>query len=345
MFKDRRAQTLRGKRAKQPWPKGTPFKVLSLDGGGIRGVFAAHILRELEDRYGPIAEYFDLIAGTSTGGIIGLGLGLGVPAVEIEQFYLMDGAKVFPLSLFHHHLFRNVSFLRRLTSPSHDHQALESLLLSVFGQRTFGEAKSRMVIPAFLGPDPQISVFKTDHHPDYKRDWQTPAWKVARATSAAPTFFEAHDERDAFFLDGGLWANNPALCAAIEAVSAYQIDPSQIEILSIGTGSQAEKLNQKLIRSGLIGWRGAIKTAMFLTSDSHLSLTRLLVGYTNLVRIDPTKYGAPNIELDDWATAVEVLPSLADRVLEEEGEKIEDFFNSKVRERERHYTTAHTPHP
>ena len=343
MFKDRRAQTLREKRAKQFWPKDRPFKVLSLDGGGIRGVFAAHILREIESRYGPIAEFFDLIAGTSTGGIIGLGLGLGVPADEIERFYFVDGAKIFPPSLFHHRLFQKVSFLRRLTRPSHDHKALESLLLSVFGERTFGEAKCRMVIPAFLGPDPQISVFKTDHHPDYKRDWQTAAWKVARATSAAPTFFEAHDEQDAFFLDGGLWANNPVLCAAIEAVSAYDIDPSQIEILSIGTGSQAEKLDQKLIRSGLIGWRGAIETAMFLTSDSHLSLARFLVGYTNVLRIDPTRYGAPNIELDDWATAVEVLPSLGDRVLFEEGERIEHFFECKVRERERHYTCAPTP--
>ena len=99
MFTDRRANTLPTRRERQPWPRGAPFKVLSLDGGGIRGIYAAELLRKCEEAFGaPIASYFDMIAGTSTGGIIALALGLQIPAADIAAFYEQDGRRIFPPS-------------------------------------------------------------------------------------------------------------------------------------------------------------------------------------------------------------------------------------------------------
>ena len=90
MFTDRRAGSLAARRVRQPWPKDKSFKILSLDGGGIKGLYTADLLRLCEERFGHglrIGRYFDMIAGTSTGGIIALGLGLGMPAGDIVSFY------------------------------------------------------------------------------------------------------------------------------------------------------------------------------------------------------------------------------------------------------------------
>ena len=99
MFTDRRANSLATRRERQPWPKGKPFKILALDGGGIRGVYTAALLERCEATLAggePLARYFDMIAGTSTGGIIALGLGLGIPTAEITGFYRDDGRRIFP---------------------------------------------------------------------------------------------------------------------------------------------------------------------------------------------------------------------------------------------------------
>jgi patatin-like phospholipase/acyl hydrolase len=184
-----------------------------------------------------------------------------------------------------------------------------------------------------------VAVFKTDHHQDYRRDWKSEAWQVARATSAAPTFFRAHESGHAFFLDGGLWANNPVLCAVIEALTAYDLSPSQIRVLSIGTGTAAEKLSEARIRAGYIGWWDIIKTAMFLTSDSHHGLASLLVGASSIIRLYPDVTEIPKIELNDWQAAISHLPNQAMLVRNKARGKIDPFFMSKVRARERFYSS------
>jgi len=98
MFTDRRANSLPTRRARQPWPSDRPFKILSLDGGGIRGIYTAEILRRCEESFcdgAPLAQYFDMIAGTSTGGIIALGLGLGIPTAEIKGVTTMMVGRYF----------------------------------------------------------------------------------------------------------------------------------------------------------------------------------------------------------------------------------------------------------
>lgn len=335
MFVDRAANARSDARPKLPWPKDRPFKILSLDGGGIRGIFSAKIILEMARDGHVIGDHFDLISGTSTGGIIALALGLRISPEKIFSLYYNEGPKIFPPFWTRYPLLR---FIKNLAMPVHDHRVLISLLKREFGDRKLGHSSNRLVIPAFLGPEPQIAVFKTDHHPDYKRDWSTDIWKVARATSAAPTFFAGHEESSNFFLDGGVWANNPIMCAVTEAISSYDLRLDQIQILSIGTGNTAEMLSGRLARAGVIGWRKIINTAMFLTTDVALSQARLIVGHHNIVRLEPVSEKAKNIGLDDWTSAHAVLPSEAQKVFDISRELIEGFLKFEVAPRERYYT-------
>ena len=162
------------------------FQILSLDGGGIKGIFSAAILAALEEDLSiNVADHFDLIAGTSTGGIIAIGLGLGLSPRQIVQFYVQYGPSIFPGSS---GLWRcSLHWLRR----KYPADPLEAALKACFGERLFGESKKRLVVPSYnLGED-DVYIFRTPHHARLKRDLRVPAWKVARATAAAPTYFHS----------------------------------------------------------------------------------------------------------------------------------------------------------
>jgi patatin-like phospholipase/acyl hydrolase len=190
MFTDRRANSLPTRRRRQPWPSGRTFKILSLDGGGIKGIYTAELLRHCEEQLArgqPLARYFDMIAGTSTGGIIALGLGLGISTGDITSFYRDDGRKIFPALPTGRwgKFWQTVGWAQQ---PKLAHEELEKALKDRFGDHTLGEAGPRMVVPAFMMPKTEIAVFKTDHHEDFRNDHRTPMWRVARSTSAAPTY-------------------------------------------------------------------------------------------------------------------------------------------------------------
>ena len=240
MFTDRRANSLPTRRERQPWPRGVPFKILSIDGGGIRGIYAAELLRNCEDVFGaPIASYFDMVSGTSTGGIIALALGLQIPTADIVAFYKNDGRRIFP-ALPAGRLGKARRFFGSALRPKLDHKALESALKRRFGEHRLGESVARLVIPAFMMPRTEIAVFKTDHHRDFRVDYATSMWQVALATSAAPSFVKGleHAQSGKIFLDGGVWCNNPIMVAIVDACSAYDLTLEQIEVLTIGTGQR-----------------------------------------------------------------------------------------------------------
>lgn len=341
MFTDRRANTRPTARERQPWPVGKPFKILSLDGGGIKGIYSARLLNLCEQRLAdghPLAAYFDMIAGTSTGGIIALGLGLGRTTDEIVSFYKTDGRQIFP-PYPTTWLGRGWRWLSSFFKPLLNHEALESALKQRFGDDALGASCSRIVIPAFMMPKTEIAVFKTDHHMDFRHDHATPAWRVARATSAAPTYLKGHEhlESNRIFIDGGVWANNPIMVAVIDALSAYDLRPEQIQILSIGTGNQPFELSPRKVFAGLLAWREVIKAAMFLTSDNATAQAKLLLGPDNVLRIEPIGADA-DVELDDYDRAMAELPDLADRHFEEQSDALRSFFRSKVAPREAHYS-------
>lgn len=343
MFTDRRANSLTARRVRQPWPKDRPFRILSLDGGGIRGIYTATLLQHCEEAFAKgerLARYFDMIAGTSTGGIIALGLGLEMPTAEIVAFYRDDGRRIFPqLPL------QFSGKARQLWNwafgPKLDHMELDGALNRCFKEHLLGEATARLVIPAFMMPKTEIAVFKTDHHADFRNDHRTPMWKVARATSAAPTYLKGleHEESGRIFIDGGVWANNPVMVAVVDALSAYDLAFDQIEILSIGTGNAPFELSRPDVFRGLVAWREAIKAAMFLTTDNATAQVKLLIGPDRCLRLEPSGADA-SIEMDDFDGAFARLPHLASQDFEAHRTEIARFFHGTVSPRERHYSSC-----
>lgn len=340
-FVARRAGTLRGQREKLPWPKDRPYRILSLDGGGIKGVFSAALLAFIEEelgRRGCIGDFFDCIAGTSTGGILAIGAGLGVPARTMRTLYEQRGRAIFPP--WRYRASKNLVgkvILGIMNRPLYDHVALETALFEVLGESPLGASKPRLVIPAFLVPEAEITVFKTDHHPDFRNDHRMFAWETARATSAAPTYLKGHERAERMFIDGGLWANNPVMVAIVDALSAYDLSRNNIEVLSFGTGNLPWQIALRKAGGGFWNWKMAVSAAMYLTSDNALAQAGLLIGPQRITRIEPQGADAL-VEMDDWQNAVGRLPSAARRAFEADHDAILRHFEEPVPPRERFYS-------
>ena len=317
----RSAQALTIRRRSLEWPEDREFRILSIDGGGIRGVFPAALLAELERHYlggESVAGYFDLITGTSTGGIIAIGLGAGLPAAKILQFYEQDGRAIFPPR----GRLARLWGARRLVTHMYDNQKLKEHLQRQLGSRTLRDSSSRLCIPSCDGTHGDIWVYKTPHHPDYRMDGSKGMVEVALATSAAPTYFRPLEDGGYRLLDGGLWANNPIMIGVVEALTALGAPPGRIRVLSLGCGSEPYRVGRwKMTAGGILGWRDIVLGAMRYQSLGALGQARLLLGADRVDRIEPDPSGRP-IPLDDWERANAELPSAAAAAVDEHGEKV-----------------------
>jgi len=261
------------------------FQILALDGGGIKGLFSAAVLASIEeDLQIDITDYFDLIVGSSTGGIIALGLGLGLRPKEIVEFYAKRGPAIFR-GLFG---LRSAGhwFLRKFPQQPLC-EALQSS--DVFGDRKLGDSKKPLVITSYnLGED-DVYLFKTPHHEHLKRDWKVPAWKVALATSAAPTYFPPCRHVDGIrHVDGGLWANNPTLVGIAEAVSMFGVSLNEIAVLNLGTSDAVVKRSRSLNWGGKLFWaKPAVDLVMRAQSLGVYTQSIHMIGRKNIVRLDP----------------------------------------------------------
>lgn len=291
-----------------------PFHILALDGGGIRGVFSAALLAAVEeDLCVTAADCFDLIAGTSTGGIIAIGLGLGLQPRELLQFYLAEGPRIFA----DHWRTRSLGQWLHVKYPS---SALEAALRRAFQassagenqkeprDRFFGESTKRLVVPAYnLGGD-DVYNFRTPHAERLRRDYRVPAWQVAMSTAAAPTYFPAFRGVDGIRLvDGGVWANNPAMVAVIEAYGTLGIGLDRISVLSIGTCDPVGSRPTRLDRGGRLAW--ALDATDVILRAESISVTnhvRFLVGEDHLLRIDPV-VAAAEVTLDGVRSVEELV--------------------------------------
>jgi uncharacterized protein len=255
------------------------FRILSLDGGGIKGAFSASVLATLEEQTGcAVAEHFDLITGTSTGGILAIGLGLGLSAREICSFYAEKGGAIFPGTS---RLARTQGTLRQLFAPKHSHAGLRAALTEVFKARTFGESKCRLVIPTYDAVAGRIFLMKTAHHERFQYEVNAPAVDVAMATSAAPTYFAAApfpEHQQASYVDGGVWANCPVLVAVTEAVGFLNVPLSEIDVLSIGCTSTPFNIAAQA-NAGIAQWNAGLLELMFEGQmEAALAQARILVG-------------------------------------------------------------------
>lgn len=296
-----------------------PFRILSLDGGGILGAFVAGFLAGLEEQLGrPVADHFDLIAGTSTGGIIAAALAFREPAARIESFYRDRGPVIFRrrdvvLSKWWKRRVRGLgrgpvdAVLGRiapgidsdyLLKSKYDGKALREALEEVFGHRPLGDAKSRLLIPSIDLTSGQTKVFKTRHLPHLHIDYRTPVVDVLMATTAAPTFFpHARIQDGSTFIDGGLWANNPTMVAVVESMAirdrcSRECDPvfdlKTTSALSIGTGKLQQFHRPPADGAGALWWsKGGrlIRTTMMAQAQAaHFQAEYLL--QDRLMRVD-----------------------------------------------------------
>ncbi|MEQ1771585.1 MAG: CBASS cGAMP-activated phospholipase [Devosia sp.] len=328
---------LQGRREQIAWPRDRRFRILSIDGGGIRGLLPASVLAQLESRYlngGKIGDHFDLIAGTSTGGIIALGLAFGLEAQSIVDLYADHGSEIFPprppisgmpLTGLMQKATRS---LRGMTRYQYDRAPLETLLRAAFGERVLGESTRRLAIPSFDGYG-EVNVFKTPHHKDYQKDWSEKAVDIALATSAAPTFFSTFRNGTRQFADGGVWANNPIMIALVDALACYDVDRSQIDILSLGCADGEYKITaDQELKGGIWHWREIMSAAMHLQGQNAWGQAGLLIGRDRIVRIDQIPAAAA-IPIDDHARCLAELPEIARRLVDQKGNDVARIFLSE----------------
>jgi patatin-like phospholipase len=316
------------RRIPQDWPKDRRFRILSIDGGGIKGLFPATVLAELEQRFldgTPITKYFDLVAGTSTGGIIALGLGAGLKASELAELYSRRGADIFPER---GRIGRGWQAARNFLHHHYERTVLESILLDVLGAKLLGDSVVRLCIPAFEGKYSEVFVFKTPHHADYKVDRFEPMVKVALSTSAAPTYFRPLEHNGYTLVDGGVWANNPIMLAVIEALVCFDLERDQIDVLSIGCGDDPYVVSTDQVNSGgKLAWADVIFAAMRLQSLSATNQARLLLGPPAVRRIDPPPNPEP-ILLNDFRRSLTELVPAAREAVDKYGDQLAESFLS-----------------
>jgi predicted acylesterase/phospholipase RssA len=253
-----------------------------LDGGGLKGLFSAQVLARLEeDLHTRIVDHFDLIAGSSTGGIIALALSIGMPPSQIVDFYSELGPRVFPDA-------GKRRLVRRLRSPRYDQQPLRDALRDVFGDRRLGDAERMLVIPSYDIDSRQVHLFRTPHSARLTRDLNIPMVDVALATTAAPTFLPSALVDNVHLVDGGVWANNPTMVAVTEAGGELQLDLATVRVLSLGTTSEVKPVPDKLAAGGLCAW-GAEAAQLFLDAQAQTAFNQAahLLGKEDVVRVDP----------------------------------------------------------
>lgn len=211
------------------------FKILSLDGGGIKGLYTATVLGHLEEAFGvPVGQCFDMICGTSTGGLIALALAKGLPAKDLVAFYQQHGPSIFPTKRFlngFRALFRQIA-----RKGKYDNVYLKKALKGVLGQTLLSESHNLLCIPAFNLTAGRPRVFKFPHPEggNYAGKYGT-MLEAALATSAAPTYFPAVFADKRYYADGGVWANNPALCGILEALEYFVGTDQPLTGLNHGT--------------------------------------------------------------------------------------------------------------
>jgi len=311
---------------KIPFGDSLPCKILSLDGGGIKGIFTACYLAELERLAdgGPISNYFHMIAGTSTGGIIALGLGKGLSAAEIASLYLDHGAEIFSQDrwnadnllwlgeLVKSHpdgwLKNKAMFLHDVKYSKYSDIPLMRLMDNIVGDTKFGESCVALCVPSVDGNRHQPVIFKTPHHPDFELDWEKTMLEVGMGTAAAPTYFKPSEDENYILLDGALIGNNPLMIAIVDILSRTNVPADQIRSLSINCGGELPEMTEKQIGgAGLYEWRFAVDHFNYYQSKNAVGQAKLMTGPQNVHRVEPRKENR-NIEMDDFENASKRLP-------------------------------------
>ncbi len=246
-------------------------RVLSIDGGGVRGIIPAIVLAEIESRTGkPIAELFDLIGGASTGGILALGLTApdqnGKPkftATQMVDFYVSKLG-----SIFYSSLFRRIFFFLDFFRPKYSPSGLEENTEKLVGNTKLSDAITEVLVPAYEIEKGKAVFFKSKN---VKNDKQEDFYMkdIVRATSAAPTFFPAakikpvEGENTYYMIDGSTFASDPSMCAYAEAKNIYP-EMESVILVSLGTGRHSKTIPYRKARLwGSLFWAVPVLNILF----------------------------------------------------------------------------------
>ena len=330
-----------------------PYRVLSLDGGGIRGLYTASVLQSLVKNFSKantelnkdIGKGFDLIVGTSTGGILACGLIAGVNIRKIIDLYFQKGKHIFIKSFPPEKVIRQLSwvFKNRYTSANSNKIFIQELQ-NIFGEKTMGqvyeERRIGLCITAVNLMDHSPRIFRTAHNSSKVADKKRRLVDICMATSAAPVLFpvaripnpEKHNVFE-HFVDGGLWASSPVLVALMEAMNS-STDNQKVEIISIGTcpPPTGKMVLGSKAKGGLLKWRYGMDL-MELTMDSQTQGEHLIADFLcsqlkrsgkdvticRLLQTSPSLEQAKFLSLDQ---AGEKTCSLLIKLGEEDGRKI-----------------------
>jgi patatin-like phospholipase/acyl hydrolase len=319
------------------------FKILSIDGGGIKGIIPAIFLEEVEKAIKkPIWEYFDLICGTSTGGIIALAISTGKPVAQIRELYEKNGKEIFP-PVKKWELHKKTNRLLKIVcgeGGKYCARPLSKILKETFTKDDkplkMRDSKTFLCIPSVDISTGRVVVFKTPHkvvHPvkeSFYNDADKEVWKVARATSAAPFYFASAELDASYYIDGGLWANNPSLVGIVEARRCgYKLD--EISLLSLGTGSSIHQVpSSKAKRMNLLNWQlGIIELAFEVQSQSVENQVCQLLMPDNNMRVQYTF--SKGMKLDDVNKLNDLITAGSHLCREYKGKVIERFFKTPAK--------------
>lgn len=252
------------------------FKILSLDGGGVRGVMPLTLLREIELKTKrPVSDLFDLVAGTSTGGIVALLLSAQkngkeplCTADQARDFYLKHSSEIFSKSIF-----RSLCTGFGMWSPKYDRSHLDTILEQFFGSLQLKQSVCPVLTTSYSLTEDIIKLWTSwgDNNDALMSD-------IAGATSAAPTYFSPKkislgQKETTLEVDGGIYANDPELLAVIEAMKKEKdLQPQEIFLLSLGTGTvKLKQGDQKLKNKGIWGWMTQVNLIDLMMNANHQS--------------------------------------------------------------------------
>ncbi|MFD4420920.1 patatin-like phospholipase family protein [Agromyces sp. NPDC058484] len=333
------------------------LRILSIDGGGIRGYLPALVLAEIERRSGRRAiDLFDLAAGTSTGAIISIGLGAGLSAAELAEFYPKYGSRIFRVSeqseWSKRLLGTGETWSERLLGPPnrigavfgreqqwggnarHSADGLESVLQEVLGDIRLSDAELPLLVTSYEADANIPVVFSSIDAAVSPETWDAKLTHVARATSAAPTYlppaeFSWAGERHRF-VDGGVWANNPAVVAMTESLkltSALKLTGDSIFLVSLGTGMPRSTPAFVAEASWLGSFVDVAKMATSVTGGDVLAARALGDAYARLQAVDDRIAGA----MDDPSTSrLTALRDAAQSLIRDESAEIDRIVANLV---------------
>lgn len=302
-----------------------PLKILSLSGGGVRGIFQAAYLCEIGKHLSgkPVGEHFDVIAGTSTGAIIALGVAIGVEPKAIVDFFRSYGPRIFRR--------RWAWYVSLGKGPQYSNKLLRHALLQLFGTKKLGECKKDIIIAATTLDRFRSRVFTTLED---NGDSELLAVDVAMASSAAPMFFSPMQPsgQARTYVDGGLWANTPSLLAVTQVHESLRVPFEDMRLVTVGNGE---------VPSGTVptefGSLRAVNPTLYsclfdimFSTQSQMSdqVAQSLIGTENTLRINVQldKF----ISLDDVATAIKRLPALAEETALQTADQLKDFLSTPI---------------